>query len=167
MVEAGTYSAKPVKVLDDDGTQVACVFGESERTVVPFVAVEFEITDGEFAGQRLPWRGYFSGKATDIVAASLVACGFTGEDLESYPSQSPDKTVQVVVEHQEYEGEITARVAWVNGPRKVKKLDSVGLKTLGATLKSVIQAARVGSSEPDEKPADEAPKTKKSKKAPF
>jgi hypothetical protein len=164
MVESGTYDARIAKTVDPDGgDEVACMFGESENKGTPFVTAEFQIVGGEFDGSRVPWRGYFSGAASERVVESLVACGFVGEDIDAYPSQSPDKLVKIVVEQEEYDNKTNARVQWVNGPKRVKKLDTTGLKTLGASLKSIIASTRAGTV--DESPKQEAPKPEPEKQS--
>lgn len=81
------------------------------------IAVTFELVDPP--GERVTWYGFFTEKTTDRTIQSLRYCGWTGNDLSVFVDGQElppgvDQEVDLVVEHNEYEGKVTARVAWVN-----------------------------------------------------
>lgn len=81
------------------------------------IAVQFELTDPK--GARLTWYGFFTDDTFERTVEALRACGWRGEDLDVFAEGKPlpadmKEEVEVVVEHNEYEGKVTARIAWVN-----------------------------------------------------
>lgn len=102
------------------------------------VIVSFELSEGAHQGERIVWRGSFSENkcgATTVAQRtldSLTYCGWDGDteagvyeytDEEGIKRQEQvayltpsiaTKDVILVVEHEEYEGKTSARVAWVN-----------------------------------------------------
>ena len=77
------------------------------------VAVEFEILDEGFHGQRITWFGYFSEKTMDVTLRALRTMGWQGDDLSDLTGITNNE-VSLVVEQEEYEGKWTAKVRWVN-----------------------------------------------------
>jgi Fe-S cluster assembly iron-binding protein IscA len=76
------------------------------------IAVLFEILEGPDAGNSVTWFGYFTEKTVDRTIEALRYCGMEGDDLSAI-RELPNK-VQIVVEHETYEGKTRAKVAWVN-----------------------------------------------------
>lgn len=114
LIPVGYYNAVAVPVTTDDGPMTV-QFGytkESKRQV----AVCFEVIDGPYMGQRLTWFGYFTEKATARTIQALRFCGFRGDDLAAAVTQALDQQVSITVEHAEYNGKVSAKVAWVNAP---------------------------------------------------
>ncbi len=114
MIPEGYYNATAVPVATDNGPQKV-QFGftkENKRQV----AVCFEILDGEYAGHKLTWFGYFTEKTTERTIQALRYCGFRGDDLMAANDQALDQAVSITVEHAEYLGKVSAKVAWVNAP---------------------------------------------------
>lgn len=100
LIDPGTYPAQPL---------------EAELTETkkgdPCVVVSFEIAHG----QRISWWGYFTDKTQRRTIESLRHCGWDGDNLGDLSSISPESpTVELVIEHEEYEGKVRARVQWVN-----------------------------------------------------
>lgn len=96
-----------------------------------YVSVEFKITQGELAGEVLPWSGWMHTEKTAArTSSSLKAMGWGGDlrDLSGL-----DNEVDVVVQNEEYQGQTTSRVAWVNTPKK--PLDESRMAALEARLK--------------------------------
>lgn len=71
------------------------------------VAVLFKLE----TGRNLTWYGYMSEKTHERTMNALITCGVT--DLETLEGLA-DNEVDLVVEHEEYNGKTTARVQWVN-----------------------------------------------------
>lgn len=80
------------------------------------VLMSFELLEGEFAGRRLFWNGYFTKKAGERTTESLRYCGWKGNDLADIQTQELNQVVTLLVEHDEHEGKVTAKIAFVNKP---------------------------------------------------
>lgn len=117
MIEEGKH---PARVVD---AALAKTGGGSEQ-----VAVGFEITDGPDAGSSITWYGSLSstviqsgnragGKVYEITFDNLQNCGW---DMESFHPESLQTcvgtNVQIVVAHEEYNGNVNARVKFINKP---------------------------------------------------
>lgn len=114
MISARNHNAVAVPVETDQGPQWA-QFGVTEKGN-KYVSVSFEILDGEDAGQKISWFGYFSTeKNAKRTIESLRYCGFKGSDLSTVGDQALEQRVSLTVEHDEYDGKVRAKVAWVNG----------------------------------------------------
>jgi hypothetical protein len=80
------------------------------------VAVRFQTFDDQNQpGEAITWYGYFTDKTADRTLESLQHCGWEGDDITDLTGIERNE-VQLVVEHEEYEGKVHARVAWVNRP---------------------------------------------------
>lgn len=105
MIPAGTYSAIAVKAeLGETST------GKEQ------VGVEFEITTaGEHTGNRITWYGFFTEKTEKRTLESLRICGWVGNDITNLSTVGiAAPVVEIVVEHDTYNGKTSAKVAWVN-----------------------------------------------------
>lgn len=101
------------------------------------VAVEFEVLDDGFHGQRITWFGYFTDKTTEGTLRALRTMGWRGDDLSDLGGIQ-DNEVSLVVEQEEYEGKWTAKVRWVNAIG-----GGVGLKAPLSPDKAKAFAARM------------------------
>lgn len=128
----GKYSATPVEAA----------LGES-KAGKPQVAVLFRINGGAHDGESITWFGSFSknlGQGTKTpfqrTIEALRTCGWDGDDISELSSINEDKGVKVrlVVEHDEWEGKMSAKVKWVNR-------DGIGLATPMKTDKAKAFAA--------------------------
>lgn len=121
------------------------------------VAVEFEILPfadgpGEFAGQSITAFMFFTEKTLARTVESLRHCGWVGDDLAELPALAADgklsQEVEIVVDHEEYEGKVSAKVKWVNKPggggaiKLEKPLDDAGLRTFAARMKASIRSSQ-------------------------
>lgn len=107
MIAAGKYR----------GVCVAIGLGLTEKGNEQITAT-FRIVVGPEDGQMLPWYGYFSEKSSARTMQSLCAMGWQGDDITEFCEEGahpPQTEVELDVEHNTYEGNTTARVAWVNG----------------------------------------------------
>lgn len=103
MIAAGKHRAKAVKgELSESGTKKT-----------PCVAVEFQLVE---EGSFIWWYGYLTEKTAKRTAESLKHCGFKGVDLagDLMAQGLGSQEVELVIEHEEYEGKTRARVQWVN-----------------------------------------------------
>ena len=131
MIEAGTYEARPI----------TAALG-STKGDKPCVGVEFELLD---TGAHISWFGYFTEKTTERTIESLRFCGWTGQDLDNLSEIGAKEklTVQLVIEQEEYEGKVTAKVQWINrggGLRLNKPLDGQAAKAFAAQMKGAVVA---------------------------
>lgn len=97
----------------------------------PQVAVHFSIIDSEgpYHGRDITWFGSFSktrgqGKYTPFerLIMTLRTCGWDGNDLDDLSGVDANE-VNLKVEHDEYKGEVRAKVAFVG------KVGGLALKT--------------------------------------
>lgn len=140
MLNAGTYRGKATR-----GKLGLTSTGKEQ------VAVEFTFTDPP--GQRLTWFGFFTDGTFDRTIESLRACGWKGNDLSefSHPDGAlpagMENEVELVVEHEEYEGKVRARIAWVNsggGLALKTALDEGQARAFAARMKGRIAALDQG-----------------------
>lgn len=113
LVPEGIYEAVAVEVADDSGVYRYAHLTESKNGTKQ-VAMRFRIIGGEFKGRTLSWFGAFTSKAWSRTAEALRYCGFKGTDILDVENQTLNGVVSVTVEHNTYEGETKARIAWVN-----------------------------------------------------
>lgn len=130
MREAGYYDARPV--------QAALGYTKNGAECV---GVELEFLDN---GQHMTWYGYFTEASTERTIESLRFCGWTGEDLSDLSEiGSQNVTVQATVEQDEYNGEVRAKVAWINrggGLALSNPLDERQAKAFAARMKGSVMA---------------------------
>ena len=97
-------------------------------------------------GQKIAWFGYFATeKNAKRTIESLRYCGFKGEDLAAAGEQTLDQRVSLTIEHDEYDGKVRAKVAWVNGQGgggyKIEKpMAGDELRRFAASLKQHVKA---------------------------
>lgn len=128
LIPAGKYLARPAD------------WGISEtKAGDPQVFVKFE-----FGGKSLTWFGSLKeGRAQEITIDSLLALGFRSNDLSELNKETTildtTKDVQIVVEHEEYNGKISAKIKWVN-PLSVgvKRMDAKKTKSLKSLSGAVL-----------------------------
>lgn len=71
------------------------------------VAVLFKLE----TGSTLTWYGYLTEKAAERTMNALITCGVS--DLETLEGLGSDE-VDVTVERDEYQGKVSAKIAWIN-----------------------------------------------------
>ena len=96
----------------EDGTKLAR-WGRSKGKTNQ-VLIYFELLSGPFAGRKEPWFGYFTKDAWKRTLESLRYAGFKGDNLADLENQPLDQQVMVVIEHNDHNDKVYARVAWVN-----------------------------------------------------
>lgn len=108
-------------------------------------AIEFEIVGGEANGERIVAYLYFTDGAFDRSIESLRACGWQGDDLGMLGTDDSlgRNEVQLIVEHETYDGKNRARVKWINRAGGIPKRDELPkneLRSFAATMKGRIKA---------------------------
>lgn len=155
MISEGRHNAVAVPVETDSGS-VYAQFGVTNNGKNQ-VVVNFEILDGEDAGQTIAWFGYFATeKNAKKTIESLRNCGFKGDDLAACGDQVLDQRVSLVVEHEEYEGKVKAKVAWVNssgggGFRLEKPMADGDRRKFAASMKNLVRGVSEVSGEKGER----------------
>lgn len=142
MIPPGNYRAVATPISTESGDCWA-QFGETKNHN-PQVVLNFEIIEGDYAGRRVAWFGYFTEKTSQRTVEALRYCGFTGDDLAAAVYMPLDQEVQIVIEHEEYNGKWSAKVAWVNragggGFKLDKPMDKNGLSRFAAQMKSAVR----------------------------
>lgn len=138
----------------------------------PEVGLSYEFTSGEYAGQRLTWKGGFgteavttNGKSKNMITFdTLLASGMTNDDV-SAPEGLGSTEVDLVVDHYTFtvqetgEEKTVAQIRWVNapsGPKFKNKLDPVKRKAFASQLKASMIAHRRANGAPS--PAASTPR---------
>jgi hypothetical protein len=164
MIESGTYEARPVTAA------LGMTKGDK-----PCVGVEFELVE---TGSHITWYGYFTDKTQERTIESLRFCGWTGTDLDNLSEIGTKEklTVQLVIEQEEYEGKVRAKVQWVNrggGLQLNKPLAGTEARAFAARMKGAVLAydQQKGSTKqataPSGRGEDVFPDKKTSERPPF
>ncbi len=125
------------------------------------IAVEFELIDEAWNGQRITWFGFFSEKTKERTLESLRHCGWTDDDLAVDPLPGFGSVeVSLSIADEEYNGEVNSRVKWVNkagggGVELKSPMNDAQKKAFAASMKGSAIASRQAT--PAAKPAP-APK---------
>jgi hypothetical protein len=145
-VPVGRYPAVAVRVMGEDGEPIIRFALAGEKQTKQCL-VYFRILAGEYAGQVLPWFGFFTEKTWKRTVESLKYAGFKGDDLFSAEDQELDQKVEIEVEHNENPktGDVYARVGWVNriGAGAIKLANPMSrdvLRQFSAQMKSRLGA---------------------------
>jgi hypothetical protein len=134
ILEAGRYRAKAREWS----------LGKASTGTVQ-LGVSFDLLDRP--GQQIAWYGFFTDKALATTVKAMRAMGWQGSD----PSECSENggsldanEVSLVVEHeQDQDGQLCARVRWVNsmgGLGMKEQLQGNDLKAFGAQLRGKILA---------------------------
>lgn len=136
MIPAGTYTAKAR----------GFAFGVTANDK-DYVAIDFEISGPQCQGEVIGWRGYFSTEgAIRRTLESLKYAGWTGaqDTIESLPGLGSAE-VELVIQHEDYEGKTYPRVQWVNklgrgGVALGEEMDAGRKRTFAARLRGHVAA---------------------------
>jgi hypothetical protein len=142
-IPPGHYRAVAVPV-SIDGKEMWAQFGHS-KAGNPQVAVSFALLDeGPYKGRRLSWFGSFTDAAGDRTVESLRLLGFKTDELLDLPKGPLDQEVSVTVEHGEWEGKRTVKIAWINaaggGLRLTAPMKPDELRKFSAKYKSKVKS---------------------------
>ncbi len=138
-IEAGTYRAKAV----------AGALGYT-KDHNPQVAVELHVLDESFAGESITWFGYFTEKSQERTLESLRILGWKTDDLSDL-SGITDNEVKIVVEEDEYMGEVRLKVKWINksgGIALKERMNEAEAKAFARKMKGAALASRAGAPAP-------------------
>jgi len=126
----GTYRAK---VIEKELTEA--------KTGTPQVAITYEVTEGDHAGETIRDYAALSEKALPYTVAKMRACGWTGVDVSALESLG-SKECQIVVATDVYNGESRLRVKFVNdldrAAPSIGSMDAAKKKAMAAKLRGLI-----------------------------
>jgi hypothetical protein len=132
MIESGVYAARPLPgaALGMTKTHKECV------------GVEFELKE---SGQHISWYGYFTDATSERTIEALRFCGWRGQDLSDLSDIGNDPSVEVslVIEQEEWEGKVRAKVQWVNragGLAMANPLDQGQAQAFAQRMKGAVLA---------------------------
>ena len=145
------------------------------RDAKPQVLVNCEIIEGTYAGQTLPWFGYFSQDTEMRTLEALRYLGWQSDDLADMRGFGKT-TVQIVVEHEKQmqgknAGKTFARVRWINRPgaggiKLAKPMDAADLRRFGAKMRGLAKSVPVVPLEQDaSSPRREEPRREEPRRA--
>ena len=128
-------------------------------------AVLFEITEGDEAGERLTWFGYFTEKTAARTIESLRHCGWQGNDLSTITADDLCNDVSIVVDEEEYNGELRTKIQWVNrlgsGLAVKTRMDPTAAASFAARMKGACMAIKPSAPQaataPKPRPAPQKP----------
>ncbi len=136
MIAAGRYQARAIEAA----------LGESGNHN-PQVAVHFKL---EGVDETITWYGSFSenlgsGKKTPLerTIESLRLCGWVGDDLSNLQGVT-DNDVSLTIEHDSYDGNVRAKVKWINPPGGLAlkaPLSADRAKAFAASMRGKVIAA--------------------------
>lgn len=113
MIPEGKYQA--IAVPHDDGRWM--VFGEANNEKkTRQVAVRVKITDGEFANTERTWYGFFTEATMNKTLEQCRNFGAQGDDMTAWVKQALTEPVTIVIKHEEYNGKVSEKIAWINRP---------------------------------------------------
>jgi hypothetical protein len=126
------------------------------------IALMFEVTSGEYAGQSITWFGYFTETAVDRTLDSLRHCGWASDNLTELDSLSANE-VELVLDSEEFEGKERLKVKWVNRASRLALKEQMSPQAAAAFAaklrgKAVAHKAKYGpqpQSRPANRPADD------------
>lgn len=124
------------------------------------VAIGFQLLTPGYEGQHLPYYGLFTDAALEITIKALRACGWQGVDLADLTGVDTNE-VNLVVEHDTYNGVTRARVKWVNdGTAGLLRnvLGDVEKKAFATRMRGAIAALGQGQPPARPQPARQSPR---------
>lgn len=119
---------------------------EATQAGNPVVVLDFELTEGEYVGQRIKWDGYFSDKTAERSIEALIHCGWTTGDLSDLTGIDAN-VVSLQIKHEPvFKGEgMRARVAYVNkdrGPKVDRSLDPATVASFAEQMQAKVAIVR-------------------------
>jgi hypothetical protein len=108
------------------------------------VAVSLDVMDTVTgANEHMAWYGYFTEASAEYTVKALRTMGWQGDDLSDL-SSIRGVEVSIVVEHEDYEGKMRAKVRWINPPGSgailKEQMSEDEAKSFAAKMKGRIRA---------------------------
>lgn len=171
----------PIQDLTIRVRAVAAGLGQSDNEKgTRFVHVTGSVVDDEqYTGEQITAVLFFTEKTQARSIESLMHFGFTSDDLgvledadEAKCAELLPEVVEFVCAPEEYQGEWTLKVKWVNKPGRgkfapKKKLEGSDLKAFAAQMKGALRNARgAGGSRPSSPPRSNGASSKRTEPHP-
>lgn len=125
------------------GRAVNWTLARSSKKGTPEVAIAFDVfgDDGHVVANRT-FHGYLSDDVFPRTIEVLRVCGWTGDDLSNLTGLDQNE-VELEIRHEEYEGKVSDRIAFVNQPGRIavqNPMDEVDAKSFAAQMRGKIVA---------------------------
>lgn len=104
MIEEGSWKARAC-----EGT-LAYTNGGNDQ-----IAIDFALLEGPDIGAHITWYGYFTDDTFERTIESLRLMGWGGTDLSDLEGIDSNEVRLVIAHEPDLQGELRARVKWVNG----------------------------------------------------
>lgn len=140
-IPKGRYRARAMRT-ENDG------LGNSSNKGTPQVVLVFKLLEEDFHGETLPWIGYLTDATEERTLESLRICGWKNDDLSDLDGVC-DNDVELVVDHERYEGKLRAKVQFVNrigGFKQKAPMSQDAAKAFAAKMRDKAAASRVKAS---------------------
>lgn len=141
MLPPGTYRA----------CAVSSAIGVSNTKLTPYVRVTLRVLEGPHEGHEIDWTAYVTDKTQERVVKDLRTLGYQGtnpEELHNRDEESAGQflpaTVSIVVEHEEWQGQVRERVKWINPDKR----DASEASSIFASMKAAFVAHDQGAKKP-------------------
>ena len=138
-----------------------------------YCVVDFQVTQGELQGDHIKAWLYFTEATRDRSIESLRYCGctFPANDITDVTGIDANE-VEIVVDHETYEGKTKAKVKWVNaargaGVKDEQRMDPHAKKSFAERMKASLLAAKVSAGLDVTAKATPGPSLKNDKDLPF
>ena len=162
--EVGTFTAK-VKMPGNGW------FGEAGKKKTPFIRIPLLITEGTQKGREIVWKGYITQGAIAGTVKRLAKAFDWDGDLNKLTLGHEDeddnvflnKTCQVVVEQEEYEGKTYFKAKWINAIETDSALPKEKISDLISSLNALSKAAASEAAQEGDEPSERKPKAKAKK----
>ncbi len=112
-----------------------------------FVQVTFKILEGADEGKHVSWWGYFTkegNSAKSVEALRYCGCTFPDDDITNLEGLGSEE-VSIVIEHEEWDGKVRARVKWVNsltGPTVTNQFSDNDRQSFKQRMKGLVVSQR-------------------------
>ena len=117
MLDKGYYMGMAVPV-EDGGLTYGYQLG-STKNGAEYARVVLQVVEGPFKGETIEWDGWLTTqKAIDKTMEGLRLLGYDAHkgNIVDGQTQKLTRRVSFTVEHEEYKGQVKAKVAWINDP---------------------------------------------------
>lgn len=117
------------------------------------VAILFRLTDEHVDGREITYYGFFTDATAERTMESLRICGWQTDSLLDLSGLDTNE-VELDIAPEEYQGEWTEKVKWINRPGgglRVTPMDDNAKKAFDARMKGLAVKSRSGAPAPTQK----------------
>ena len=109
------------------------------------IALLFKLLEGPDENRMIPWYGFFTEKTTERTLETLELCGWEGDDLSDLTGIDRNEVYLVIEHEQDQQGEVRARVRWVNGAGGIamqNRMDPAQAASFAQRMRGTVLARR-------------------------